>query len=115
MQFESYEDLVSWMSHKDRQADLKSIFSYLEECISKETNSLMQVALRRGDRSRVTKKFEQECHEDACQHYVDEINEALRCDEPLSHWHIISYRRKPHAWAVAKGIVEYKERMHASD
>jgi len=115
MKFESYEALEEWLLNYSRAADLKNIHSYLVECVDRETRSLVEQALSAGKAQRRSKGLTAECTADAKEHYCEEINEALECSEPLSHWTVISYRRKPHAWAVAKGIVEYIERKNATN
>ena len=112
--FSSYENLEEWLTHRTRKADLKSIHSYLAECIEKETNSLVENSLRGGRAQRRSKRIIEECARDAQEHYCEEINEALESNQPLHHWEVISYRRKPHAWAIARGIADHLERVNAT-
>ena len=114
MRFESFKSLEEWMLNRERKADLKNIFSYLELCVERETDSLVEQAISSGKRERKSAGLSAECLQDAQEHYCEEINEALDNNEPLHHWTVMSYRRKPHAWAVAKGILEFLERQNAN-
>jgi len=115
MNFDSYESLENWMLSRKRSADLKNIHSYLIECVEREARSLVEHAVSTGRAQRRSKGLLKECTKDAQEHYCEEINEAFASNEPLHHWTMMSYRRKPHAWAVAKGILEFIERKNATN
>lgn len=114
--FKNYEDLLGWMNKRGRKSGLAMTREYLEAEVEKEAQVLVRIATRTAVDPRSTPmedmrrdvQLYEECLADAREHYVEEINEMLANGdpEPLNHWTMMTYRRKPVAWAVAKAIYD---------
>lgn len=110
MEFETYDDLIAWMEKRGNKAAMTSALSYLTQSVHAETVALTDMSINNGTHHRRTKRLVTECQADARGHYLEEINEFL-AEEPreLTHVELISYRRRPHAWAVARMIHDHLE------
>jgi len=108
MRFETYDDLCTWMGKRGRAGNLSLVRDELDRAVDEEAEVLADVAIGRGDFQRRGKKLMEECRRDAEQHFVEEINEMLANGPPeeLNHWVVLTYRRKPKVWAIAKSIYE---------
>jgi len=102
--FVEYKDLEDWLTARVRKADMDAILEYLRMCVEEETEVLLADELRAQGRVRTSKKLRAQCRREAQEHYVEEISQLMESEEPLSHWTVISYRRKPKAWAIAGQI-----------
>jgi hypothetical protein len=102
--FRDYDHLVSWMTARGRKSKYSPVLEYLAIEVEKEVRALMRRAVLNDVRTH--EEIEQECEKDAKEHYVEEINEFLDNwpPKPLDHRILMSYRRKPVAWAVASEI-----------
>lgn len=89
---------------------MDTVLLYLEDCVEEEAEHLLESELVMMERLRRSKKLLDECRKDAQEQYVAEISEMIESDRPMSHWTVISYRRKPKAWAVAGAIRERLKR-----
>jgi hypothetical protein len=89
---------------------MSSILDFLRGCVEEETQVLLDTELRVQGRKRSSKKLEAQCREEAREHYVEEVAEIIRSGWMPSPWAVISYRRKPKAWAVAGAIKQRIER-----
>lgn len=108
MKFDTYEDLTGWMTQRGNKAALSPALSYLEEAIAEEAQVLVTLALQNGTQSRSSQKLVRECEQDAREHYLEEINEFLGAPpRQLGHMELVTYRRRPNAWAVANWIHEH--------
>lgn len=108
--FESYLALIEWMTKRGNKAAMSSAYSYLEREVTKEAEVLADLSIANGTYRRRTKRLREECRTDAEEHYLEEINEFLAASpRELSHQELISYRRRPHAWAVARMIQDHLE------
>jgi hypothetical protein len=112
MKFDTYEALTSWMTQRGNKADLSSALSYLESAVSDEAETLVAMAIRNGLYQRRSEKLALESEQDAKDHYLEEINHYLEEAHVsgLTAMELISYRRRPHAWAVASLIREHIEK-----
>lgn len=100
-----------WLTARVRKADMDTVLQYLEGCVEEEAEHLLESELVMMERLRRSKKLLDECRKDAQEQYVEEISELIESDRPImSHWTVISYRRKPKAWAVAGAIRERLKR-----
>ena len=111
MRFESYESLVKWMSERGRAGTLSIVRDELEVSVKEEAETLADLAVLRGAFQRKGKRLVEECRRDAENHFVEEINEMLESGVPetLGHWTVLTYRRKPKVWAIAKMISEVSD------
>ena len=84
--FKSYEDLIEFLRNNK---DLGYTLSYLQKAVDTEGLCLGSV-------------------EDAQEHYTEEINYFIDNEFKPTPMTFMGYRRKPHAWAIAQTIKEYK-------
>jgi|SaaInlV_200m_DNA_6_1039755.scaffolds.fasta_scaffold02186_7 hypothetical protein len=111
MEAETYEDLISWMTRRGNKAALSAAVSYLEREVAAEAEVLATMSINNGEFSRRSKKLRDACREDAEAHYLAEINEFLAApSRDLTPMELVSYRRRPHAWAVASMIQDHLEK-----
>lgn len=108
--FVKYEDLEGWLTQRIRKADMSALLEYLRECVEDEMEVLLANELRSQGRKRSSKKLEEQCRREAREHYVEEVSELMESPKPMSHWTVISYRRKPKAWAIAGAIRQQMRR-----
>lgn len=106
--FGTFEELTGWFTSRTRKADMDSVLQYLNACVEEETEYLLEGELRRMERSRRSSKLLRQCEAEAQEQYTEDVTSMLESDAPMGHWTVISYRRKPKAWAIAGAI---KERM----
>ena len=112
--FVKYEDLEDWLTQRVRKADMSAILEYLQDCVEDETEVLLAEELRSQGRKRSSKKLEEQCRREAQEHYVEEVSELMESSKPMSHWTVISYRRKPKAWAIAGAIKQQMRREESA-
>jgi len=98
--------MTQWFTHRKRKADMDPVLQYLNTCVEDEAEYLLEGELRRADRSRRSKRLLQQCEREAQEHYTEDVVTMLESDSPMGHWTVISYRRKPKAWAIAGAIKE---------
>jgi len=110
--FATFEEMTGWLTARKRKADMDAILQYLENCVEEEAEHLLLEELATKGRERRSRKLLEECRVDAREHYTEDVVTMLESDSPMSHWTVISYRRKPKAWAIAGAI---KERMGKED
>lgn len=108
--FVDYEDLENWLTKRGRGADMDAILQYLQQCVKEEAEILLAEELRVSGRQRSSKKLQSQCLKEAQEHYVEEVSELIDSGWSPSPWAVISYRRKPKAWAIAGAIKKQIER-----
>jgi hypothetical protein len=106
----TYSDLEGWLTRTARKADMSAILGYLQDCVEDEMEVLLAEELRSQGRRRSSKKLVAQCRREAQEQYAEEIAEMIEGDVELSAWTVISYRRKPKAWAIAGAIKQRIER-----
>lgn len=106
--FANYEELTSWLTDSRRRADMSLVMSFLEDIVIEEAACLVDREMK--ERSRKSKKLQEECLRDAQEHYCEEISELINSARPMSPMTVIAYRRTPKAWAVAGAIRERIEK-----
>lgn len=104
--FNTFEEMTEWFTDRKRKADMDAVFQYLNSCVEEEAEYLMEGELRRSERSRKSKRLFQQSEREAQEHYTEDVTSMLKSDSPMGHWIVISYRRKPKAWAIAGAIKE---------
>lgn len=112
--FVRYEDLEDWLTQRVRKADMSAILEYLQDCVEDEAEVLLAEELRSQGRKRSSKKLREQCRREAQEHYVEDVSELMESSEPMSHWTVISYRRKPKAWAIAGAIKQQMRREESA-
>lgn len=103
--FESYDGMLKWMTTRGRKSKYSSLVQYIEIEVEREAAVLLRRAVLSSTRTQ--EELEDECRQDAKEHYLEEINEYLDSDvppPPLDHRVLMAYRRKPVAWAIASEI-----------
>ncbi len=108
--FVNYQEIEDWLTDTTRRADMDATLLFLRECVEDEMEVLLAEELRMQGRKRRSSKLEDQCRIEAQEHYTEEISQLIESPEPMSHWMVISYRRKPKAWAVAGQIQQRMER-----
>ena len=108
--FVNYQEIEDWLTGKFRRADMDATLLFLRECVEEEMEILLAEELRVQGRKRRSSKLENQCRIEAQEHYTEEISQLIESPEPMSHWTVISYRRKPKAWAIAGAIQQRIER-----
>ena len=98
--FETFKELSAFL---DQSASLRSVASFLKKAIELETKALCALNEDSSDNNR----------KDAEAHFLEEINYFIKNPESLSPWVIMSYRRRPKAWAVAASIQEHNDKAEA--
>jgi hypothetical protein len=85
---------------------MDTITQYLEDCVEEEAEHLLHGELRTMERARRSRKLLEKCRVDAQEHYAEDVVTMLEAEGEMNHWTVISYRRKPRAWAIAGAIKE---------
>tara|TARA_Y100000034_G_scaffold119963_1_gene162284 strand:+ start:540 stop:878 length:339 start_codon:yes stop_codon:yes gene_type:complete len=100
--FDTFDALQDWM---DGRPDITNVAEFLRISVDEEAKVLLDYEIETGVRARRCKSALQANRRDAEEHFLEEINEFLQEDTDLTHWTVMSYRRKPKAWAVARAIL----------
>ena len=88
-----------------KTTDLTRIYNYLKDVVSEEASILFKKD-KKENKETADKK---QCVKDAEDHYLEEINHFLvNTNVQPTAMTIMGYRRKPHAWAIAHAITEYR-------
>ena len=99
-----FNNICELQTYLKKTTDLNAVSNYLRMCIAAEAKELYKMD-KKQNKSAANKE---QCTKDAEEHYLEEINYFLENEVKPSAMTVMGYRRKPHAWAIADYIKEYK-------
>ena len=86
------------------------LLRYYQDKIKEETSVLFKMEKKKKG---VGNK--KQCNVDAKEHYLEEINHFLITNFTPSAMSVMGYRRRPHAWAIADAIKEFRDGKNISN